>query len=194
MQTHNLELVKIAFAEYLSLPEWNWTLVVTQTFDEHKTPCHRNMSSDSFKDLMEYAGNEAVCIYGFAFGEQHKSGRPHWHAILHMTENLFEQPRRADIWRYMFDKYGRNRIEPYRPNACTVVNDGRQAERVGEGIARYLCKYVAKESARDQAWWDFTGFMSGQQVPARRIRELTGIKKMEYSGLTPEKGVPPWVS
>lgn len=172
MQPHNLTEVKTAFADYLSQPDWDWNWVVTQTFDERKVPLHSSIVKDSFQQFMLEIAKTANSNYGFVFGEQHRSGRPHWHAILHVQTSLFGEPLRKDMWKWSFTKYGRNRIEPCRDERSRrelAIAD------ISMGIARYLTKYVVKDAARDEAWWDFQGFLSGRETPARRIFSHLGV-------------------
>jgi len=169
--------IKSSFADYLSHPCWNWSWVVTQTFDPFKQKPYARLVEHSWRYFMHRVARDANINYGFYFGEPHKSGLPHWHALVHVSENLLGQPRRCHIWEDMFERYGRNCIEPF------VGSNDRKSVAVGnvsEGIARYLCKYVAKESSRDQATWDFSGFMSGREADCARIRRLVGVPRSEF--------------
>jgi len=173
MQPQNMAVVKEDFSSYLSKSEWQWNWVVTQTFDEYKVPLHQNLVSDSWHDFLDEVGKHANLVYGWMFGEKHKSGRPHWHAICRVDTNLFEQPRRSEIWRYMYDRYGRNRIEPFKSQQKLMCNI--RARNVSDGISRYLVKYVAKEAFREDATWDFAGILSGCEADTRQIRAVIGL-------------------
>lgn len=172
MEPENLPEVKRAFEYYLSNPLWNWNWVLTQTFDPDKVPMHRNICRDTFRTTMDLISVGAIMAYGFAFGEQHRSGLPHWHAILHVETNLFGAPTRRSIWQRNFSEWGRNRIEPFRARVNFASLD---SACVAHGIARYLCKYVAKDSVGDQAWWDFDGNIGGLRVDAARIAHTIGL-------------------
>lgn len=179
MQPHNLERVKAEFALFLSETKWNWNWVATQTFDSFKVPIHSNIVHDSFNELMKKIARTAVMNYGFVFGEQHKSGLPHWHALLHVSESLWGEPRRSDIWDWAFKRYGRNRIEAFNP---VIPIHHESIGVISTGISKYMCKYVAKESARDEATWDFKGFMGGREVPTARIMDVLGWKRSDSPG------------
>jgi len=173
MQTQNLSVVKGEFSSYLSNPKWGWNWVVTQTFDEYKVPIHANIVRDSWNDFLREVGRHANVVYGWMFGERHTSGRPHWHAICRVDTNLFDQPRRKDIWLYMFDRYGRNRIEPFKSQQKLMCN--LASRTVSDGIARYLTKYVAKSAFQEDATWDFGGLLSGCEADTKQIRAAVGL-------------------
>jgi len=184
MPSETLALVKKSFADYLSRPEWNWSWFHTQTFDVHKCgyrkrngrlAVHREICNESFGRMMNVIAKQAVIVYGFAFGELHRNGFPHWHALLHVKSNLFGQPRRVDVFDYMFRKYGRNKLLEYVPNQNVQVSEGVAC--VSDGVARYLCKYVAKEAAQGDAWWDFKGFMGGCEADPSQIAAVTGVRQ-----------------
>ena len=102
--------------------------------------------------------------YGFVFAENHRNGRMHWHALVHVKENLIGQPRMKSIWDAMGAKYGYCQIEAYLRSQSINRED-----EVATAIARYLTKYVVKESAADQAWWDFGGNISGKDADVEQI-------------------------
>jgi len=192
--THDYQFVKSQFASYLSKPAWNWTWFVTQTYDinkcgftrkDGKRAFHSQISKESFDNFIKRVGQASASCWGFVFEERHKTGRPHWHALLHVTENLFGDPRRDVLWKYMFEKYGRMEIRPFNCNRGAATDS--DVGIISDGISRYLCKYLAKDSRRDDAWWDFRGFTSGFEAEARQIRELIGIDSMDLDSWT-QKG------
>lgn len=162
-------LIKDSFADYLTKPYWNWSWYATQTFDPEKFGAYPRLHEHSWRYFLNQISKTAAISYGFCFAEAHKSGKMHWHALVHVTENLLGQPRRKDIWQKMFWKYGYNQILPF---AHTELQE--RANCISTGIARYLTKYVAKEAARDQAWWDFNGNISGKDASAIEIRDAIG--------------------
>jgi len=164
--------IKTEFAEYLSQPFWNWTWYCTQTFDIEKLACKKfypRLHEHSWRFFLSRVAEQASMAYGFCFAESHKSGKMHWHALVHVKENLLGQPRRKDIWQTMFRKYGYNQIVPFVDYGQSLATGN-----VASGIARYLTKYVAKEAAHDQAWWDFGGNMGGSEADVPEI--MTAIK------------------
>jgi len=182
MEPHTLSLVKSSFSDYLTRPEWHWSWFATQTFDYNKCgylrrngcrDVHSEICQESFGRMLGEIAKTAVMVYGFAFGELQQSGRPHWHAVVHVTTDLFDGPRRLDIWKYMFRMYGRSDIREVQTGQSVQVAEG--VGKVSDGISRYLTKYVAKESATGQAWWDFRGFMSGSEADASAIAAVTGV-------------------
>jgi len=184
METHTLSLVKKSFSQYLSHPCWRWNWVAHQTFDLDKCgytkkngdrDFHRLICQESYERFTREIRNTAMLHYGFAFAELHQNGFPHWHAVLHVEENLLGQPRRRSIFEYMHRQYGRSRIEPINRSDCGEY--GTATGTVADGIARYLTKYVAKESQSDNAWWDFSGAISGFEADPSRIRAIVGIPR-----------------
>lgn len=184
MEPRTLDLVKKSFSDYLTRPEWEWSWFMTQTFDFHKCgyrkrngklDVHREICEESFQRMMEFIGKTATICYGFGFGELHKSGRPHWHAVVHVGMDLYSQCTRESVWEYMFKMYGRNTIAEVMPCQGLQVHSGTAL--ISDGISRYLTKYVAKESATGQAWWDFKGYMSGSEADPSQIAAITGIRQ-----------------
>jgi len=192
MEPHLLIRVKASLARYLSDPRWNWNWVVTQTFDPsipsltyfHSTANERRFRSglvdQSFLAFLTEIADSALVCYGFCFGEQHKSGAPHWHALVHVKEDIFGRPRRRQLWGHMKENYGRNRIEPYLSADLTGRVHNVQ-DHVITGIASYLTKYVAKEAYRDEATWDFRGFIGTGEAQPGEICDLVGIKSSDFS-------------
>jgi len=165
-------LIKDSFADYLAKPYWNWSWYATQTFDVNKLAkkkFYAKLHQHSWRYFLNQIGLTASMSYGFCFAESHKSGKMHWHAIVHVSENLLGQPRRKDIWRAMYNKYGYNQILPF-----TNTEARMRAGCISTGIARYLTKYVAKEAAHDQAWWDFNGNVSGSDADPSEIMAAIG--------------------
>jgi len=132
------------------------------------------VSQESFGRMLREIAKTATMVYGFAFGELQQSGRPHWHAVVHVTPDLFDGPSRQDVWRYMFRMYGRSDIREVQAGQSVQVGEG--IKNVSDGISRYLTKYVAKEAATGQAWWDFKGFMSGKEADPSAIAAVTGVR------------------
>lgn len=166
------ELIKQSFADYLSKPYWDWSWYCTQTFDWKKLAKRKfyaRLHEHSWRFFLSRLQETCSISYGFCFAESHKSGKMHWHALVHVTENLLGQPRRKDIWRAMYRKYGYNQILPFKSIGLELAVDS-----VSTGVARYLTKYVAKEAAQDQAWWDFGGNISGRPAEAAQIRDAIG--------------------
>jgi len=174
MEPRERSIVKAALIEYLSLTCWGWNWVVTQTFDSEKVPLHRDICKDAWTDLLARTGRDATSCWGFVFAENGAvNGRAHFHALVSVQVNLFHQPMRNEVWKHMFDKYGRCRIEPYiqmedvkRVNATTTI---------GSGIARYLTKYVVKGSESEDAYWDFGGFLGGRPTTAAQLCSAIGV-------------------
>ncbi len=173
METHNTADVKVAFSSYLTLPEWNWNWVAHQTFDDGKVPLHRNIVKESFEDLLNEIARTSMLCYGWCFGETGYGGRVHWHSILHVGVNLFGQPRRKDIYEFMFKKYGRMSITPYVGNQREMGNIATKT--ISDGIARYLTKYLVKGSHTQDAWWDFQGNLGGYPAVTSRIMRVIGM-------------------
>jgi len=159
--TQEMELIKASFSDYLSKPYWNWSWYCTATFDPAKVPQYKRIAEHSWRFFLSRLADTCMMSYGFCFAEAHSSGATHWHALVHVTENLLRQPRRKDIWASMFAKYGRCQILPYTPGNMDLA-----VGSISTGVSRYLTKYVAKEAHRDQAWWDFGGNMSGRDAEA----------------------------
>lgn len=116
----------------------------------------------------------ACMNYGFVFEERGKFGRLHWHALVHVKQNLFGDPKMQDLWGHMYERYGRNLIECYNPCAQSSPGGG-DSDRMSTGIASYLTKYVAKCSESDNTWWDFEGFMGGSRADTWRIASAIGL-------------------
>jgi len=177
---YNIRAVKQAFQIYLSQPGWDWSWVITQTFDPFKAPAYSRICEHSWRDFVKTVGSTANACWGFMFAETHLSGSPHWHALMHVQENLLRQPSRKSVWRHMFNRYGRCRIEPFRP---LMKNEtGVATEIVAHGIATYLTKYVVKEHARRDSTWDFMGFLGGAEADCRQIVHACGV---DGSGIMP---------
>jgi len=190
MEPHITNGIKDSLANYLSDPRWRWNWVLTQTFDPskpsltywHDTRKERRFRGglvlSSWRAVLAKIAETASINYGFVFGEQHKNGNPHWHAVMHVTENMWNEPRRKTIHEWCLETYGRSRITP-----CAPENIEIRARHVSDGISRYLTKYVAKEAHGDHATWDFGGFASGSAVePEWLIREV-GIKSADFEHL-----------
>lgn len=160
----NFQLLKESFSTYLSKPQWDWTWYVTQTFDPQKVNDYPRLAEHSWRFFLNLVGNEAMMTYGFVFAEPHKNGRMHWHALVHVKENLLGQPRRKSIFQAMGRKYGYCEIYPYMRSQNLSMEDD-----VATGVARYLTKYVVKESAVDHAWWDFGGKIGGKEADVEEI-------------------------
>lgn len=163
------ELIKDSFADYLTKPFWDWSWYATQTFDPRKVNPYKRLCEHSWRFFLSRIAETACMSYGFCFSETHRSGMRHWHALVHVRTNLLDQPQRKDIWTRMFTKYGRMEIQPYKPG-----NFDHTIKTVSSGIARYLTKYVVKESARDDAWWDFNGNISGSEADPSEIMAAIG--------------------
>ena len=186
MQPHKIGHFKQTFADFLSLSDWKWSWVCHQTFDSCKVgdengKLYPSLIPWSWHHMMATIARDAMLNYGFYFAERGKMGRIHWHAIIHVKEDLFGHPRRSAIWDEMFRKFGRCRFEPYQgpDNWCF--------KRVSTGIANYLCKYVAKDTYSDDATWDFTGFMGGSTADSGRIGRLIGIDTSDWPEIPEER-------
>jgi len=175
MQLHKWSSVKEGFSAYLSQPEWDWSWVVHQTFDEYKCDLYPSILGFSWREFMREIARTAQMNYGWCFAETGKLGRLHWHGIVHVKTNLLRQPLRKTIWQHMFNKFGRNRIEAYIPRTSETYWIGNH--RMSNAVGRYLTKYIAKESFLDNAWWDFEGFMGGNQVDSARISRAIGLPR-----------------
>ena len=173
MQPHMMNEFKASFSSYLTDPKWKWNWVVTQTFDTDKVPLHRSIVRESWQDMLGKIGKNSSCCYGWVFGETGRMGRVHWHAILHVQENLFGDPSRRQIWEQMFDKYGRCSITAYVCNQREIGNIATKT--ISDGIARYLTKYVVKDTFSDDAWWDFDGNLAGRWAAPARIMRVIGM-------------------
>jgi len=188
MEPHTRLRIKESMANYLTDTRWRWNWVVTQTFDPskinltyfHDTEKVRKFRGglvmSSWKRVLQEIARDANVVYGFVFGEHHKNGNPHWHALLHVTGNLFGQPRRSVIHKFCLSEFGRNRITP-----MTSVNMEVSVGRVSDGISRYLTKYVAKEVGGHHDTWDFGGFLSGSAAEPGQITTLVGIKPEDFA-------------
>ncbi len=173
MQLHNSSNVKAAFASYLSQSEWKWNWVVHQTFDEHKCDLYPSILGYSWREFMREIARNAMMNYGWCFAETGKLGRLHWHALVHVKEDLLRRPSRTEIWAHMFRKFGRNRIEPYKAGQREL--GWIATKEMSDGISRYVAKYLAKETCLDNAWWDFGGFLGGKQADSKRIARAIGL-------------------
>lgn len=184
MMIDTYQEIKAEFASYLSMPQWDWTWYATQTFDVNKLANKKfydRLHEHSWRFFLNRVGQTSPLSYGFCFAESHKSGKMHWHALVHVSENLLGQPRRKDIWSHMFRKYGYNQILPYRSIGVELAIDS-----VSTGVARYLTKYLVKESARGEAWWEFNGNMGGNEADAGQIMSAIGMPK--NGNQTPSRG------
>jgi len=188
MEPHIRQQVKQSLANYLTDPRWQWNWVLTQTFDPskpsltywHDTRKERlfrsNLVLSSWKSTIAEIARDSIVCYGFVFGEQHKSGAPHWHAVMHVRENLFGSPRRKAIHEWCLEQFGRNRITPMASENLEV-----RCGTVSDGISRYLTKYVSKEAQSDYATWDFEGYVSGSKAETGQITDLVGIKPSDFA-------------
>jgi len=161
--------LKQSFSDYLSRPSWDWSWYVTQTFDPKRWKDYPRLAEHSWRFFLNMLSREAMMTYGFVFAEPHRNGRMHWHALVHVRENLIGQPRQKSSWEAMEAKYGYCQIETY----CRSQRL-RPEDEVGSAIARYLSKYVVKEASRDQAWWDFSGNISGSDADTQQIMSAIG--------------------
>jgi len=171
--THQIQNVKVAMQEYLSLPQWNFTHYITQTFDDRKCRPYSKICEHSWRYFLNTFGRDASMIYGWVFAERGKSGRLHWHAIVHISPNLLGQPTQRELWEGMFSKYGRNVTEIYKPE--NPVLRASDAIWLGTRLAGYLTKYVAKDAGGNDAMWDFGGFMSGREADAAQLCSAIGV-------------------
>lgn len=186
MEPHKVSIFKQSFADFISLSAWQWNWVAHQTFrpriiDDVEQKLYPSLIAWSWHHFMRTIARDAMLNYGFFFAEKGKFGRLHWHAVLHVKENLFGNPRRTDVWEEMHDKFGRCRFEPYMGAHLGP------AKRVSTGISNYLCKYVAKEVNTDNATWDFTGFMGGSTADSARIGRLIGIEQSDWPEIQEER-------
>jgi len=170
---HTMSNVQGAFAEYLSQDQWKWTHYITQTFDDLKCRPYSKICEHSWRYFLNSVGREASMVYGWMFGEKGKSGRLHWHAIVHITPNLLGEPTQEHIWQSMYAKYGRAVVEIYEPG-IPVLQEA-DAIFVAMKVASYLTKYVAKDSAGGDATWDFGGFMGGHEADAAQLCSAIGV-------------------
>lgn len=129
----------------------------------------------SWRQVLREIAKDATVVYGFVFGEAHKSGQPHWHALLHVRENLFKAPTRKSIHEWCLEHYGRNRIVPMASENLEV-----RCGHMSDGISRYLTKYVAKDTANSHATWTFGGFLNGSEAEPGQIIDLVGIKPGDF--------------
>lgn len=171
---HDVGKIQQAFHEYLLRPQWEWDWFVTQTFDTSKCGynyrtsagttkrLHSGIVYESWDRFMDLTGSEALCTWGWMFREAHKDGRPHWHAICHVEENMFGNPRRKAVWQKMFNEYGRMSIRPFDPAVC-------------DELASYLVKYVAKQSDLGESTFDFGGFLDGKVADTKQIISRIGM-------------------
>lgn len=168
------EQIKDAFSDYLSMPYWDWTYFITQTFDPKRyKKSYSRLCEHSWRFLCNRLMEQSILSYGFAFSESHKSGYRHWHALIHVTPNLFGQPTWKEIKDAMLKKYGRIQIDNFKPDNWMLTGD-RQIMTISNGVSRYLTKYVAKEAATGEAWWDFNGNMSGSEADCAEILAAIG--------------------
>jgi len=174
---HDVRAIQSAFHAYLMRPQWKWDWFVTQTFDTNKCGYHLKSTSGSGKTrvrlhaeivneswdrFMALTGAQALNTWGWMFREAHKDGRPHWHAICHVEEDMYGNPRRKDIWQRMFNEYGRMEIRPFDPAVCTE-------------LATYLVKYVAKQTDLGESTFDFDGFLGGRRADTMAIIRAIGM-------------------
>lgn len=165
--------IKDAFSDYLSLPQWDWTYFITQTFDPRRySKAYSRLCEHSWRFLCNRLMERSIISYGFAFAESHKSGLRHWHALVHVTPDLFGNPTWDDIRKVMLEKYGRIQINDFKPDNWQLA--GAQVNTISNGVSRYLTKYVAKESSGGDAWWDFNGNISGSEADAGEIMAAIG--------------------
>jgi len=168
MSAEMMSTVKKAFAAYLTRPVWNWSWLVTQTFDIHKCgytksdgklAFHSRLIQESWEVFLDEVSCHAGLVYGFVFGEAHKSGAPHWHAVVHASDGLLGVPRWGRIRERCYDRFGRIRFSVINKGQSIQMSEGVRA--VSDGVSRYLCKYVAKDANTSHAWWDFSGCIGG---------------------------------
>jgi len=177
--TDHIRDVKEAMAEYLSLPNWDWDLYITQTFDDKKCKQYSKICEHSWRYFMNYIGKQSSMAYGWMFAEKGKSGRLHWHALVHIDLNLFGRPSKEEIWAVMFRKYGRNQVLTYEDISTRPVGG---APGPSAPAARYLTKYIAKDAAGGDATWDFEGFFGGSPADAAEICVQIGLPLAPASG------------
>lgn len=188
MEPHTRSRIKDSLSNYLTDRRWQWNWVLTQTFDPSKpslTYWHETRKERLFRTgLVLHSWNKVLAeialrtwmVYGFVFGEQHKNGNPHWHALLHVRENAFKAVRRTSIHKWCLEEFGRNRITPMASENLEV-----RVDHMSDGISRYLTKYVAKEADGDHATWDFGGFLNGSKAETKQITDRVGIKPSDFA-------------
>lgn len=182
-QDKKLRPLHESLAVWLSQPKWAWTWYVTQTFKcENPTP---RLGEVSFRHWMSQLSRASAACWGFVFGEVGKLGRFHWHALIHISPNLWGLPETSIFHAWALEKYGRNTVAWYRGP------DDKQLMHAGEKLSRYLTKYIAKDTENDNLYWDWLGFVSGAEVLPGQIGqtwdwELDGILA-ESGGITPER-------
>lgn len=173
MEPHTRSEFKRTFSEYLSLPEWDWTYVACQTFDDDKHHLSHSLIPWSWGHFMREIARDAIVNYGFYFAERGRMGRLHWHALVHVRSNLLGQPRRHELQAEQSNRFGFFQLVPF------IAQDTRMhslaVAKIATGIATYLTKYVAKDTWSDDATWDFTGFMGGSKVDCGRIARAIGL-------------------
>jgi len=177
---HNMLDVKGAFAEYLALPQWNWSWFITQTFDDYKQTPYPKICDHSWRSFCTLVGKKSSLFYGWMFSERGKSGRLHWHALAHVTFRTkpgLDGITIAQVWDRMFHKYGRCQILEYKQGDVRFSENERH---VGYGIGHYLTKYVAKSSHDGDATWDFTGFIDGVEATASRLCSAIDVPVAGY--------------
>jgi len=166
------------FELYLSRPEWDWTWFVTQTFDKQKNKFDKKrgfskyLCQNSWGQFVEWTAEYSDLVYGFWFQEPHKSGFPHWHALVHVKENPLGSADPSTIWKRMFERYGRAKVRPVY-KADTELTAAR--------LIMYLTKYVAKEARRTHDTWGFGGLMDGQPAEASRFADEIGISSADHA-------------
>jgi len=163
------------FAEYLSQPAWRWSWFVTQTFDDLKQKPYPAMVKHSWRFMMYEIARSAGCTYSWVFAEIGRFGRIHWHALVHVTPNLRNEPNIDEVWNYMYKRYGRCHLDPINgpdkgqyPHPCIEK---------AQGVTAYLTKYVAKDQFQGSTYWDFMGFLGGSLADSRRIQSAIGLPK-----------------
>ncbi len=174
--SHQIRNVKAALGEYISQPEWKWTHYITQTFDDSKCRPYSEICEHSWRYFLNRLGGPAKMLYGWVFAERGSNGRLHWHAICHLERNKRGEPTDIQLWRQMYEKYGRNVTLTYKPGI--PVSQEADAIFVGMKIARlqnYLTKYVAKDASGGDAWWDFGGFIDGSEADASQLCRAIGV-------------------
>jgi len=164
---------KDEFAEYLSNPRWGFNWYVTQTFDSQKVNPYSRICEHSWRFFNNQLALTSSAHWGWMFAERGKgNGRLHWHALMHVEKNLFDQPERGEIWSAMHKKYGRNLILEYSPGDQRILRD---CKFVATGVSCYLTKYVAKEANGGDATWDFMGFLSGKEAATKELHAIIGV-------------------
>lgn len=179
MEPHSFERVKAEFAQYLSLPEWQWTHVITQTYDNAKTPIYPLLPLHSWRFFNNYLRPRSPENYGWMFAEKGKTGRLHWHGLVRIVKDLFGKPTDDELWQYMFNRYGRCKVEPLREEQNWLGNVTFRT--VSNGISRYLTKYVVKDAISDNAVFDFAGNLDGQEADCKRLMDEIRLPAFAYS-------------